>query len=131
MKSTFGSGLKSLSEFIKNSITLVADYLGIKTEIVKSSSLYINKDLKAQSRVIDICKREGADEYINLPGGEGLYRKEDFKKENINLRFIKSDDISYNRQDNLFLPNLSIIDVIMNCNKETIEDYLSKFSLYE
>lgn len=130
-KAVFLLGINDLSEFLRNSITLITDYLEINTEMIISSSIYNNKHLKAQSRIIDICKREGADEYVNLPGGDRLYKREDFSKENINLRFIITGDIIYNQDSNLFFPNMSVIDVLMNCSRETVGGYLSKFNLYE
>ena len=43
------------------------------SEVVESSHAYANAQLKGTARVLDICRREGADTYVNPPGGRELY----------------------------------------------------------
>jgi len=49
-----------VSDFAKRSVQTVLNYLDVKTEIIPSSVQYENSGLKAQTRVIDICKKENA-----------------------------------------------------------------------
>ena len=44
--------------------------------------------LKAQDRIIDICRAVGADRYVNLPGGISLYDQETFELAGIDLSFL-------------------------------------------
>jgi hypothetical protein len=55
---------------------------------ILSSSIDIPKHLRGQDRIIAICKKLGATEYINSPGGRGLYDTETFEKEGIKLTFL-------------------------------------------
>jgi hypothetical protein len=52
-----------------------------------------------------------------------LYNKEDFLNNNIELYFLKTNQIIYKQFKNEFVPNLSIIDVMMFNNKEEIKKY--------
>ena len=83
--------------------------------------------MKSSEKVIDISKKTKSSEYINLIGGVNLYAKNEFKKNNIELKFIKTLNFKYNQISNDFHENLSIIDIIMNCSKEEIKNILLLF----
>ncbi len=120
---------KNLAKYLGYSIETIADYLGIETEFIYLSDLQGETELKAQSRTIDICKRVNATEYINAIGGVELYSREDFLKEGIELTFLKSGDIKYKQFNSEFVPNLSIIDIMMFNSQEEIKNILTKFNL--
>jgi hypothetical protein len=118
-----------ISELASLSITTVAFYLGISSEIVKSSSIYSNSNLKGAERVLDICKRESASVYINAIAGEKLYLKDYFIQEGFQLKFLKPKSIMYKQFKNYFVPWLSIIDVMMFNSVSDIKKYLNEFEL--
>ena len=91
----------------------VVKYLGLQTDFQESSASYQNSYLRSQERVIDICEKELASQYINPIGGKELYSKNIFKAQNIQLNFIKTHPIKYEQFKNSFVSNLSIIDVLM------------------
>lgn len=62
--------------------------LGLKYKTIRSSSMGINPMLKGQDRIIAICKKLGATEYVNSPGGRELYDEAAFAKEAIKLTFL-------------------------------------------
>lgn len=119
----------NLFYFVKHSLEVVCDYLDIKTPLVVSSSLEYDNTLKSQDKVIAICKAMSAYEYINPIGGTDLYDTKSFAAANIELSFIKPNDISYNQFQNEFIPFLSILDVIMFNSKEQIMSHISNFKL--
>ncbi len=118
---------KNISAFIYFSLQIINNYLEIKTEIVKSSSHYLNNYLKQSERIIDICKKENADEYINPSGGMELYSKELFQKDGISLNFIKTNNIVYKQFNGNFEKSLSIIDVMMFNSKTKIKELLNEY----
>lgn len=121
---------KNLFRFIYNSIEIVKDFLEIKTPLVISSGLNIDHQLKAEKKVIELCKIVQADTYINPIGGVELYNKEEFKNEGIELQFLKANNIIYPQFKNEFVPFLSIIDVMMFNEKEIVKKYLeTEYSL--
>lgn len=122
--------LYNISDIAINSIINVCSFLGLKSKFEISSKLFAdNKDLKKAKRLIDICKKNYAKIYINPLGGKRLYSKEDFKKEGIDLFFIKTKDIVYKQFENEFVANLSIIDVMMFNSKEEVTKMLNEYQL--
>jgi hypothetical protein len=117
----------NLFNFILNSILKVCHYLDIKTEIILSSSLEIDPRLKGEKKVIAINKKMNSSVYINAIGGQSLYSREEFLKNQIDLKFIQTMPVQYSQFQNEFVPNLSIIDVMMFNTREKIHEYLDSF----
>ena len=103
--------------------------LGIKTEILLSSDLNTDKTLKKQYSIFDECRTLGCNEYINSIGGMELYDFEEFRENGIELAFLKSDDITYPQFGEEFVPDLSIIDVMMFNSVPEIQDMLNRYTL--
>lgn len=120
---------QNISELAVFSITEIARYLSIDTDIILSSKIYENEYLKSQERILDICKKEGATTYINPIGGMELYDKELFKNSGIDLFFIKSQSVEYPQFQNNFVPWLSIIDVLMHNSPSDAQDFLDSYEL--
>ena len=122
---------KNLAKFIGNSITQICNYLDIKTQIIYSSELQKDNELKGQDKVISICKALKATEYLNAIGGQELYSKETFKVNDIRLEFIKTEQIEYKQFSNQFIPWLSILDILMFNSKEEINKMIINFTLIQ
>ena len=120
---------KGLGEFIYNSFVEICNFLDLETELILSSSFEKDNSLRAEEKVIHICKLLGADTYINAIGGQELYSKEEFKQNGIDLYFIKMDDIKYTQFSDEFIPHLSIIDVLMHNGKEGTKELLNRYTL--
>ncbi|NIJ53350.1 WbqC family protein [Dyadobacter arcticus] len=101
----------------------------IETQITPSSTIYNNKHLKGQERILDICKQENASHYINPIGGMELYDKGRFENEGIKLDFMKSVSSPYPQFKNAFVPWLSVIDVLMFNNPKEIRKQLEAYQL--
>ena len=119
----------NLAIYIHYSIKQLCDYLKIDTQLITSSEIIKNNDLRGQDKIIDICMRLHATEYVNAIGGLELYNKDQFDKNKINLHFIKSEKIIYKQFNAEFIPSLSVIDVIMFNSVETTKEFLNKFEL--
>lgn len=101
----------------------------IETEIYVSSTIYQNSYLKAEERIIDICRQEGATTYINPIGGQLLYKKESFFERKIQLQFLNTLPIHYKQKSNEFVSNLSIIDLLMFIDHREISNFLNQYEL--
>jgi hypothetical protein len=119
----------SIGDLAAASVLAVADYLELPTEIVKSSRIYGNDALKAAERVLDICKREEAAEYINMIGGTSLYSREWFAERGVQLHFLQPQAVAYTQFKKPFVPWLSVIDVLMHCGKEETRQLLTQYAL--
>jgi len=118
-----------LSDWIAASFGILVNYLNIQTEIVTSSEIYQNAHLKGQERILDICRQEKAEHYINPIGGTELYEKAAFEKSGIRLNFIKSKSVIYPQYNHEFVPWLSIVDLMMFNDVATIQGFLNEYEL--
>ena len=119
----------NVSEFISYSLKVICKYLDIETLIYTSSKINKNESLKKQDKIIDINKIMNSTNYINPIGGTQLYSKAIFEENNIVLNFIKTENIIYKQYDNKFIPDLSIIDVIMFNSKEKVKELLTEYKI--
>ena len=64
----------------------------INTPLFKSSELNICQGMRGKDRIKAIVKYFGATQYLNLPGGRLLYNEENFEKDGLQLKFLKTTD---------------------------------------
>jgi hypothetical protein len=120
-----------LTKFIINSILKITDFLNIKTQFLISSKIEIDNLLKSEEKIIELCKKVNTTTYINLSGGKELYCRDNFKKADINLKFIepKLESIIYKQYNDAFIPSLSFLDIMMFNDNEKINNFLQQYSL--
>jgi len=70
-------------------------------------------------RLISICKSVGGDRYLSGFGGNKYQDKEMFDDVNIELVITDFEHPTYDQLWGNFIPNLSIIDLIFNCGKDS------------
>ncbi len=119
----------NIAQLNYNAIIKICNYLGINTKIILSSELNKDNSLHAQDKVININKLLGSGIYINAIGGQELYNRKTFAQNGIELKFIKMNEIKYQQFKNDFVPNLSIIDVMMFNSVEKIKEMLNNYEL--
>lgn len=129
LEDVINSEAANISQLAYKSLRSVVDYLGLPAELEQTSEIYNNANLKAQDRILDICKREKTDHYINPIGGMEIYSRELFERSGIKLNFLKTKTITYKQFDHEFVPNLSIIDVLMFNSREEIWEMLNLYEL--
>lgn len=122
-------GEYNLFPYLFHSIQVMASYLEIKTQLIVSSRIPIEENLKGQEKVLALCSACNASIYINPIGGIELYSKEIFQKEKIDLRFLKSHQIEYQQYGSEHVPALSILDVLMFCGREKTIGLLCEYDL--
>jgi hypothetical protein len=120
---------KNLAKFIGYSLEKLSDYLEIDTKFIYSSDIKKDNTLKAQDKILDICKKLDATNYINAIGGQELYDKEKFQEHNIQLNFLKTELKEYKQFKNEFISYLSIVDVLMFNSIDEVKNMLNKFNL--
>jgi hypothetical protein len=111
----------TISEFNLRIIKKICEYLEIETKIIETSEGLTNK--KKGEGLKEISKREGCSVYINAIGGIGLYSKEDFKLNGIDLYFIEMGDVKF---DN---PYSSILDLLYTHDREHLKKELKNYKL--
>ncbi|MBB6130768.1 WbqC family protein [Mucilaginibacter lappiensis] len=120
----------SVADLAIESVLMIAGYLNIKTTFLRSSlSFPHTKSFNQTERLITIIKELDGMVYINPIGGQELYAKSNFDKKDIELQFIKSENIIYKQGGKEFVPWLSIIDVMMFNSVEQINQMLDQYEL--
>lgn len=111
--SVVGYPSSQLDAFLRNSIREIARYLSLDVEIVDSARVFGNDHLRGAERILDICRQEKADVYINPIGGIDLYDRGRFSEHQISLHFLRSRPLDYAQGKGAHVPWLSVLDVLM------------------
>jgi hypothetical protein len=120
----------SISSLSIESIKEVCRYIGLNINFYTSSLDFSeSKGLERADRLIDITKSLNVTKYINVYGGKELYEKQYFLKNGIELNFLKAQLNSYKQFQEPFCPGLSIIDVLMFNDVDTIKKKLLNYTL--
>jgi hypothetical protein len=123
-------GSQNLFDYVLHSVKSVMSLLDIDIPTLISSQVLGDMNLRGQDRVVAICRELGAATYINQPNGRTLYSHAEFERNQIQLLFIDPKMETYDQKTPVFIPSLSIIDVLMFNELELITStYLSAHSL--
>ncbi|PAR66751.1 hypothetical protein CGT89_12010 [Vibrio cholerae] len=110
-------------------IKSVFDYLGFDKKIIKSTDLTYDRGASPADRLIEMTKLFDDSVYVNSIGGQALYDKEYFDTRGVELKFMKMKPVQYSQAEGEFTPNLSMIDVLMWCDKDCIKNLLNEYRL--
>lgn len=125
----FTQNEKKLSNFLGYSLINLCKYMGINSKIIYSSEIDKDNSLRAQEKIISICKKLKATNYINAINGKNLYNYDKFIENKIKLNFIETNFFEYNQFNNNFIPYLSIVDIMMFNDKDQINNMLQNYKL--
>lgn len=121
---------QNISELSISSVKEVLKYLEINKELYLSSENFGEfKSFNRTERLINYCKKENAETYINMIGGQELYDKNYFLSKDLKLLFLQPNIVEYEQNDNPFIAGLSIIDILMNCSKSQVINMLNQYKL--
>ncbi len=121
--------LKRLDEVNFFLIEKIFDYANIRPKIIlKSSELGIS-GFQSSNYILEICKKLNAAFYLSGIGSKNYLIEEDFKKNNIELKYIDFRELHTRspieqHQGLKHIAGLSIIDVLMNTSKEKFLQHL-------
>ena len=122
----------NVAAYIHNSFKEICSYLDIKTPLLILSELDPPPEMNSQDLIIHVCKGLKADRYINAIGGMELYSDKKFRENDLTLRFIKTkESLKYKQFNDNFVPNLSIIDVMMFNSPMEIRQLLTEYDLID
>ena len=116
----------NLSELNTILLKKTCNLLEIHTNITVLSEKFpmINEANTTDEWGIKVAKALGATTYINAIGGIEFYDQQKYNANNLNIQFIKPVIKPYKQFNHIFIPGLSIIDVMMFNNLEEIKEML-------
>jgi len=118
-----------LLPFLLLSMQAVARHFGIVTPVSLASAVDPEHRQRGQDRILELCRRAGACEYINLPGGRDLYDSAAFASRGVRLGFIVPQERPYPQLARQWLPWLSIMDMLMQLGHTATRQELSGYRL--
>ena len=124
-----GASDSNVARFNTAGLRRVCEALGVGTPMVAASEMGRDTELKAQAGLIDICRRLGADHYVNAAGGVDLYQAAAFAEQGLALSFIRSEAPPYRQFGAPFVANLSIADLLMFCGPEQLAEQMAAYRL--
>ena len=107
-------------------IETVRNWLGIKTRLKFASELP-ETTLKGTELILSHCRELKADEYLSGMGGKNYLEQEQFDNDNIRLEFQNYTPIVYPQRFGDFVPNLSVIDLLFNCGKDSLSRIMGNY----
>lgn len=75
-------------DYIAGLLETACGLLGLRWNIVCSSSLAVPADIRGQARILAIAQRLGATRYLNASGGRDLYDAQAFADAGVQLQFL-------------------------------------------
>ena len=75
-------------DFLTENLKLTCEALGLHDNVIHSSDIAYNRELKGSERLLDLLGQLDCTHYINAPGGQSLYQPEDFRQRGITLAFL-------------------------------------------
>lgn len=118
---------RDITACCSKAIADIFHYLGEEKMLMRTSSLNYKRSENAENKVISICQSLGATKYVNSIGGRELYDAKNFARAGLELKFLQTESHHYHQGQDIFIPNLSIIDVLMHCEPGMVKELLNKF----
>ena len=108
-----------IGDFNIEFITKCCQYLEIETKLVRASELNVKG--KKSNLVLNICKELGADTLLANSGSENYLEKDKniFDIENVAISYHNYEHIEYNQHGELFLKDLSVLDLLFSEQKNS------------
>ena len=121
----------SIVELDARILKMTCDYLSIPFDIriFSQMGLPIEPVADAGEWALQISKAMGATEYVNPPGGRGLFDPQKFREAGIKLSILSNNFPPYSQRRPVFESGLSIIDVLMFNDKEQTLKLIDTYEL--
>lgn len=105
----------SFADLNINLVSIISNYLNIKTDFYRLSELDI--DNNKNQMIIDLCKTFGADTYLSGDGARDYNDEALLNSHGIDLVYSDYEDTPYEQLWGDYEPNLSVVDRLFNCGE--------------
>lgn len=127
----FNTDTMLISDLAIKSIVKTCEYLDIdiKYDIFSKMNLALPEVKEPDEWALYITKELGYNTYINPPGGMSFFNREKYQINDVDLQFLVQEIIPYRQNREVFIPALSMIDVMMFCSCNEINEMLCKYKI--
>ena len=116
---TYNREWERLSDLNEALILYIKEALGIKTRVLKASTLGIEG--KGAEFVIDMCEKLGADKHLYGMHGKDYVDVNQMREKGIECLFQEFPHPKYRQVHEPFMPNMSTIDLLFNEGERSLE----------
>lgn len=85
--------------------------------------------VSAQDYIVELVKAVGGDTYVNPIGGLSLYQAKVFAAAEIDLLFLNGRPLPYSQGFPVFVPDMSVLDILASFAPEGLSEYLQQYDL--
>lgn len=110
-----------LVELNGNIIIQLAERFGMKCNILYAHDIELEH--RKEERIIELCKKLGADVYYSGIGGKNYNDPANYEREGISLVYTDYEPVQYTQIGNGFIENLSVLDWIFNMGFELPKEW--------
>ncbi|QKJ67896.1 WbqC family protein [Deefgea piscis] len=122
LENLFSNSDLKLSDFCFRQLNFWLSELGIDTKVVRSSTLDLQS--KKSDLIIDLCNVHGANSYYSGCLGRQYIDEGSFTSSNILIKYQNYIPIKYPQLWGDFVPNLSVVDLWMNCGPDSRDIFM-------
>jgi len=123
LEELFSTKFEKLIDFNLNIIRYLMKHLQIETKIILLSELEIKE--KGNKLLIEICKRLGASQFLAQRAARKYFDADRFTEAGIRLTDVKPPSPVYPQLWGSFIPNLSALDLVLNCGSKAHDIMIS------
>lgn len=123
LEELFSTEFEKLIDFNLKIIRYLMKHLQIDTEVILLSELEIKA--KGNKLLIQICKRLGASQFLVQSAAIKYLDAFSFKEAGIRLTDVKPPSLVYPQLWGSFIPNLSALDLVLNCGSKAHDIMIS------
>ena len=121
LEDTYNKNWILLNELNSHLLSYFIDFLDVNTKIVFLSDLNVNG--KKEDLIINLCEHFSASDFIFGALGKNYVQEEKFLISNIKIHFHEYQDLHYKQMWGEYIPNLSIVDMLMNVEPSKLKDF--------
>jgi len=118
---TYSKNWTLLNELNSHLLSYFLNFLDINTEIIYLSSLEVVG--KKQDLIVNLCNYFSASDFIFGALGKDYVEEDKFLDSNIKAHFHEYEDLVYKQLWGDYIPNLSILDMIMNVEPSELKEF--------
>jgi hypothetical protein len=130
VRSAFAMRSTRLVDLNLSALRAVCRYLDIEfhPSLCSTMGVPLGNVEHAGQWALEIAKHVGATEYINPPGGRAIFRQEEWDRTGVRLSFTEMNELRYDCAPYDFIGNLSIIEVLMWNDAQSVANFLRRGS---
>lgn len=131
LREVIDSDAEYVSELAINSVIKTCEYLDMDLQY----DIYSKMEMEAfevnapDEWALNITRNMGYDTYVNPPGGKSFFETAKYEQANIQLEFLTQEIAEYNQRKQVFMPGLSILDVLMFCKSNEVVQMMNYYKI--